>query len=226
MWTPDVPTPRPSAAMEDYLKAIHALGGATDRPVGTSELAAAMRVAARAATNMGKTLATLGLVNHTHYHGVRLTLAGERIALEVIRRHRLIERYLQEVLGYGWDEVHDEADRLEHVISERLEERMAVAMGNPTTDPHGDPIPSREGAFAAAPLAPLATLRPGERAVIGRVASADPEKLRYLAAQGLVPGATVEILERAPFGGLVRLRVGADERTVGPTIESNVLVDV
>jgi DtxR family Mn-dependent transcriptional regulator len=210
--------------MEDYLKAIHTLSADSARPVATSDLASMMGVSAPSATNMVKALAAVGFVTHTPYHGVRLTPDGERIALEVIRHHRLIERYLQESLGYGWDEVHDEADRLEHAISERLEERLAAALGDPTIDPHGDPIPSREGAVIAPALVPLAALSPGDRAVVGRVASADPEKLRYLGALGLVPGATVELLERAPFGGPVRLSVGGAERVVGPTLESDVLV--
>jgi len=209
--------------MEDYIKAIYRLEAAAS-PVGTNDLAAAMGVAAASATSMVKALTRLGMADHTPYHGVRLTPAGERVALEVIRHHRLIERYLQEFLGFGWDEVHDEADLLEHAISERLEERLAERMGNPLTDPHGDPIPTRDGAIAEQPLVPIASLPHGTEAVVGRVTTHDPDKLRYLATLGLVPGSAITLLDTAPFGGPVRLRVAGSERSIGPALAGEVLV--
>lgn len=212
-----------TAAMEDYLKAIYRLEQESDSPVGTNDLAAAMGVTPASATSMVKALSRLGMADHTPYHGVRLTPAGELVALEVIRHHRLIERYLQEFLGFGWDEVHDEADLLEHAISERLEERLAERMGNPLTDPHGDPIPTREGAIAEQPLVPIASLPIGEEATVGRVTTNDPDKLRYLARLGLVPSAAITLLDVAPFGGPIRLRVAGAEQSIGPALAGEVL---
>lgn len=213
-----------TVAMEDYLKAIYRLEQDSASPVGTNELAAAMGVTPASATSMVKALTRLGMADHTPYHGVRLTPAGELVALEVIRHHRLIERYLQEFLGFGWDEVHDEADLLEHAISERLEERLAERMGNPLTDPHGEPIPTREGAIAEQPLAPIASLPRATEATIARVTSHDPDKLRYLARLGLVPGAALTLLDVAPFGGPVRLRVAGAEQSIGPALAGDILV--
>lgn len=211
-------------AMEDYAKTIYKLQQAGEDRVSTNGLAMEMGVAPSSVTSMMKSLARVGMVEHTRYHGVRLTIAGERVALEVIRHHRLLERYLQEFLGFGWDEVHDEADRLEHAISERLEERLAELLGNPQTDPHGEPIPTRDGAVAVQSLVPLDAMGTGARGIIGRVASSDPEKLRYLRANGLVPGAAFTVLDVAPFGGPIHIRVGEMERTLGPTLAADLLV--
>lgn len=212
-----------TAAMEDYLKAIYRLEQESASPVGTNDLAAAMGVTPASATSMVKALTRLGMADHTPYHGVRLTPAGELVALEVIRHHRLIERYLQEFLGFGWDEVHDEADLLEHAISERLEERLAERMGNPLIDPHGEPIPTREGAIAEPPLVPVASLPRGAAATVRRVTTHDADKLRYLARLGLVPGALVTLLEVAPFGGPIRLNVAGMEQSIGPALAGEIL---
>ena len=210
-------------AIENYLKAIYQLsrtggeaggGRATAVRVGTQELAQRLGVTPASASRMLQRLAGLGLVEHEHYHGASLTPEGARVALETIRHHRLLELYLHNVLGYPWDRVHEEAERLEHYISEEFEARIFEALGRPVVDPHGDPIPTLEGtvppeyAAGAATQQALAQLAERDRAIVRQVPSADPEKLRYLAAIGLVPGAEVELLERYPFGGGVRLRVG------------------
>ncbi|HEX5502636.1 MAG TPA: metal-dependent transcriptional regulator [Thermomicrobiales bacterium] len=216
-----------SRAMEDYLKAIYKLGHeGTGGPVTTGALAEALAVAAPSATGMLKKLAELHLVAYHPRRGVTLTPAGEKVALEVVRHHRLLEAYLAEALGYGWDEVHDEADRLEHHVSDELEDRMDAALGYPTVDPHGDPIPSREGVVVAATCRPLTALAAGERGAVGRVSDADPGKLRYLAELGLRPGVAVTLLEELPFNGPLRVRVGPadEEHLLGRELAADVYV--
>ena len=198
---------RISPAIEDYLKAIYTLGLTTSQ-VTTSLLAEHIGFKPASVTGMLKTLAELNLVSYTPYHGVDLTVAGRRIALEVVRHHRLIELYLVEALGYSWDEVHDEAEALEHVISEKLEARIAARLGHPSFDPHGDPIPTLEGTLPAGEDVSLARLLVGDTAEIVRVCDQHPERLRYLADLGLVPGANVEVVASAPFDGPVSVRVG------------------
>lgn len=190
-----------SHAMEDYLKTIYEL--AHDRAVvTTSQLAERMQVRPASATGMLKTLAELHLVTHTRYRGVTLTPAGERIALEILRHHRLIERYLVEALGFGWDEVHDEADRLEHVISEKFEAQIASFLGHPTTDPHGSPIPAADGTMPSHSTLSLADALCGQRYRVSRVRSDnDAARLVYLASLGLVPGALLTVDAKAPFDG-------------------------
>jgi DtxR family Mn-dependent transcriptional regulator len=200
---------RYSAAIEDYLKAIYTLGRAQAQ-VTTSLLADHLRFKPASVTGMLKTMADMRLVAYTPYHGVELTPAGEQIALEVVRHHRLIELYLVEALGYGWDEVHDEAERLEHHISEKLEARIAAHLGEPDYDPHGDPIPTREGHLPAGSDARLADLVAGEAGSITRVRDQHPDRLRYLADLGLVPGAQVAVVASAPFDGPLSLNIGGD----------------
>lgn len=182
-----------SQAIEDYIKAIYALSQA-EKPVTTNGLADRLGVSAASVTNMMKRLARLRLVRHEPYRGVELTEAGEKVALEVIRHHRLLELYLSRHLGVGLDRVHDEADRLEHVISEDLEERIAAALGEPALDPHGDPIPTREGAVASRAVQQLASARPGQRGMIARVSDDDGHAVRDLEAAGLLPGVAVEVV--------------------------------
>jgi DtxR family Mn-dependent transcriptional regulator len=218
-----------SRAMEDYLKTIYKLAHEQgDEPVGTGALAEALAVTAPSATGMLKKLAELHLVEHSPRRGVTLTPAGEKVALEVLRHHRLLECYLSEALGYGWDAVHEEADRLEHLMSDELEARMDAALGYPTVDPHGDPIPSREGVIAAPASRSLATLAAGEAGEVGRVSDGDPTKLRYLADLGLRPGVAVTVLEALPFNGPLRVRVGpadgGSERLLGRELASDVFV--
>lgn len=190
-------------AMEDYLKAVYRLG--RHGSVATQQLADALGVAASSATNMAKRLHELGLVNHAPYHGVTLTPEGERVAVDVVRRHRLLETYLAEAVGLGWDEIHDEAERLEHHLSDRLEARLDSLLGFPETDPHGDPIP-RDGAEVA-PDPTLLQTPAGAEGRISRVSDHDPEQLRYLGSLGIVPGARIAVLEHLPFEGPVRIRV-------------------
>jgi DtxR family Mn-dependent transcriptional regulator len=198
---------RISPAIEDYLKAIYTLGLTTPQ-VTTSLLAEHIGFKPASVTGMLKTLAELNLVSYTPYHGVELTVAGRRIALEVVRHHRLIELYLVEALGYSWDEVHDEAEALEHVISEKLEARIAARLGHPSFDPHGDPIPTLEGTLPSGGDVLLAGMNVGESAEIVRVCDQHPERLRYLADLGLVPGASLEVVASAPFDGPVSVRIG------------------
>jgi DtxR family Mn-dependent transcriptional regulator len=182
-----------SQAVEDYLKAIYTLAQA-ERRVTTNDLADRLAVSAASVTNMMKRLARLRLVRHEPYRGVELTDAGERVALEVIRHHRLLELYLSRHLGVTLDRVHDEADRLEHVISEDLENRIAAALGEPALDPHGDPIPTRDGAVASRAVQVLAEAKPGQRGVIARVSDDDEDAVRNLEAAGLLPGVAVEVV--------------------------------
>ena len=203
-------TPDLTPATQDYLKAIYALEAAGERAT-TSALAARMAVSAPSATAMAKRLAELGLVERAPYRGVVLTEEGRRRALEMLRHHRLLERYLADRLGLSLDEVHAEADRLEHVLSEELEAKIDADLGFPTHDPHGDPIPDRELRLVPGGGRTLAELEPGERGSISRVPDGDPDLLRYLAELGLVPGSQVEVVAQAPFAGpvTVRTRSGA-----------------
>jgi DtxR family Mn-dependent transcriptional regulator len=199
-------------AMEDYLKAIYELS-LDQAQVTTSRLAERMNVRPASATGMLKTLAELHLVTHTRYYGVTLTPAGERVALEILRHHRLLERYLVEALGFGWDEVHDEADRLEHVISEKFEARIATLLGHPTTDPHGAPIPAMDGTMPVLSSLSLADVVIGHRYCISRVRGDNfPERLKYLESLGLVPGKQIVVLTIAPFDG--PLSIAVDNTTI------------
>jgi DtxR family Mn-dependent transcriptional regulator len=182
-----------SQAVEDYLKAIYRIAE-RDRPVTTNGLAERLGVSAASVTNMMKRLARLRLVRHEPYRGVELTEAGEKVALEVIRHHRLLELYLSRHLGVSLDRVHHEADRLEHVLSEDLEERIAASLGQPDLDPHGDPIPARDGSVAAPIAQPLSSARPGQRGVIVRVSDRDDKVMRELTAAGLLPGVNLEVV--------------------------------
>jgi DtxR family Mn-dependent transcriptional regulator len=174
---------------------------------------------------MIRRLAEQELVTHERYRGVRLTRAGRRAALRTIRRHRVIEAYLTTALGYPWDRVHDEAERLEHAASDELIDRMAAAIGEPETDPHGAPIPTREGTLVEQRLVSLATVAVGSRVRIQRVGDRDAEQLRYLAELGIVPGRQVEVVARAPFDGPIDLRVGRVVRSIGPALARQIAVE-
>ena len=202
-----------TVAVQDYLKAIYALETAGER-VTTSALAARMGVSAPSATAMTKRLADLGLVERAPYKGVALTEDGRRSALEMLRHHRLLERYLADRLGLTLDEVHAEADRLEHALSEELEAKIDAELGYPTRDPHGDPIPDRELRLKAGRDRTLADLKPGERASVSRVPNDDPELLRYLGELGLVPGSDVEVVSLAPFAGPVTVRTKRGDHAI------------
>lgn len=213
-------------AIEDYLKTIYTLSE-EESPVSTSRIAEARQVKPASVTSMIQRLAKLNLVDYEKHYGVTLSEAGRQIALEVIRHHRLIELYLMEALGFRWDEVHEQADILEHVISEKLEERIAAALDHPTHDPHGDPIPAKDGTIVQRDVRPLATLAPGAKARVARVVDdANTEMLRYLEELGLLPGAVVRIQEAAPFDGPLTLEVDEKEAIIGFNAAGAVLVEV
>ncbi|MBA2454089.1 MAG: metal-dependent transcriptional regulator [Chloroflexia bacterium] len=209
--------------MEDYLKVIYGLDERGNR-ITTQAIAERLDVAAPSVTGMLKRLADINLIEHERYRSIELTDAGRKVALEVVRHHRLLELYLAEALGYSWDEVHDEADRLEHLISEEFERRIDAALGHPTFDPHGDPIPTIAGDVSAVPEDRLSTLEPGDSATVVRVSDKDAEKLRYLGSLGLYPEADVTVIERMPFNGPLRVRVGDDEHVVGLELAASVHV--
>ncbi len=203
---PADPIPQITPPVEDYLKAIYSVAheGNAER-VSTSAIAERMDVSAASATNMMQKLAEMRLVDYVPYKGVALTSAGEKIALEVIRHHRLIELYLAEALGYSWDTVHDEAERLEHVISEEFEDRIDAMLGHPTTDPHGDPIPPKSGGLPTETLRPLSDVAVGESVVVQRVSDRDGAVLRRLSSLAIHPGVRVRVIGHAPRGGPITL---------------------
>ncbi len=217
--------PRPSATAQNYLKAIFVLG-ADGRPVTTSVLAQRLGVSAPTVTSMLKRLAAEGLVSHVRYHGVQLTDAGEAHALRVVRRHRLLETYLHDVLGMSWDQVHDEAEVLEHAVSDRLEDRIAAALGEPARDPHGDPIPPRRGVHREVVDEPLDRVPPGTRVRVERVSDRDPALLRYLARLEVRPGTELTVVERSPFGGPTWVQVGRRRHPLGTELARAIAVTV
>jgi len=210
-------------AVEDYLKVIYDLGR-SGGPVTTSSIAGRLSVAPATVTGMVKKLATLNLVAHEHYRGVELTEAGRKIALEVIRHHRLVERYLVEAMGVPWDQVHAEAEKWEHVLSEEMERRMDDLLGNPTTDPHGSPIPTADLQMAEEDHPRLAELLAGQTATVAEVGDENAEMLRYFAQLGLFPQTRVEVLSVAPFGGPLTLRIGSRECAIGRLAAESVFV--
>lgn len=213
-----------SEAVEDYAKTIYALERRGEGPVATTALAERLGVSPASVTAMLKRMDETGLVSHEPYHGVRLTATGRRVALEVMRHHRLLESYLSEVLGMPWDRVHDEADVLEHYISEELEERIASALGDPSRDPHGDPIPSRELAVAAELGVPLSELEPGVEGTFRRVSDSDPEMLRYLSERRILPGASMRVTGRQPFGGSLLVDVAGVEHAIADRLARRMVV--
>ena len=218
-----VPAPELTASVEDYLKAVYDLERAGE-PAATTELASRLGVAPASVTGMVRRLADAGLLTHEPYRGARLTPQGRSAALRTLRRHRVIEAYLVRALGYRWDEVDPDAERLEHAATDELVDRMATAIGEPTSDPHGAPIPSRDGAVDEARYRTLADLEAGVAAEVMQVSDDDPSLLRYLADLAITPGITVSVVERAPFGGPITLRVGETTRAVGPALAERVLV--
>ena len=210
-----------SVSVEDYLKAIYHLseGGEV---ASTNAIAQRLGLAAPSVTGMVKRLAEQGLVRHEPYRGAELTPQGRRAALRTVRRHRILEAYLVAFLGYDWGNVHDEAERLEHAVSDDLIERMAQTLGNPSVDPHGDPIPAPDGTIAEVIYTPL-TEMPAGPAVVSRVQAEDRDRLRYLASVGLVPGADVVVLAHAPFSGPVTVRIGTHTQVIGRELGDLVL---
>lgn len=215
-------------AVEDYLKAIYMIQSAQGRAT-TNEIADRLAVTPASVTGMIKKLANTDppLVEYRKHQGVQLTPEGERVALEIVRHHRLLELYLHQILGYDWEDVHAEADRLEHVISEEFEERISEALGHPSHDPHGDPIPTRELEIPASPSTRLSDLRQGSRAVVHRVQDRDPELLKYLSEIGMVPQARVQVLQYSQFDENLHLQIEGQAAPVvlGPRITRQIFVD-
>src|SRR4051794_35583613 len=215
-----------SPAAQDYAKAIYALETRTGCAVSTNDLAERMEVTPASASAMIRKLDEHGLVSHVPYKGVELTESGRTVALEVLRHHRLLELYLSESLGVPWDRVHDEAEVLEHVLSEELEELIAAKLGNPTRDPHGDPIPTRDGRIEETPTESLQKLEPGDCGTFVRVSDSDPEMLRYLSDRGIAPGDELEVIEKQPFDGPLFARFGDQVHVLGGTLARRMRVEV
>src|SRR3954469_17146151 len=215
-----------TSAVEDYAKAIYALQSRADAAVSNNALAERLGVTPASASSMVKKLAGLGLVRHEPYRGVRLTSDGLKVALEVLRHHRLLERYLAEELGVPWDRVHDEAEVLEHVLSEELEELIAAKLGNPTHDPHGDPIPTVDLVIEEAKTEALHDLPVGAAGVFVRISDSDPEMLRYLDDRGIKPGDAFTVVEKQPFEGPLFARFGDDVHVLGGALAAAMRVEV
>jgi DtxR family Mn-dependent transcriptional regulator len=214
-----------SPAIEDYAKAIYTLEQRGGGAVSTNALADRLEVTPASASGMVRRLCELGLVTHEPYQGVQLTADGVRVALEVLRHHRLLELYLAQSLGVPWDRVHDEAEVLEHVLSEELEELIAAKLGHPTRDPHGDPIPSADLVLAEQPTERLSDQVPGAVGRFVRVSDADPAMLRYLAERGIAPGDAFEVVDRQPFEGPVFVRFGSDVHVLGGALAAAMRVE-
>ena len=209
-------------SVEDYLKAIYRLsreGG----PASTSDIAAALGLSAPSVSGMIKRLSEQGLLEHVPYRGVELTAAGRLSALRILRRHRLIESYLVEFLGYSWDSVHEEAERLEHAVSDRLIERIADALGNPQFDPHGDPIPGTDGSIAELAYTALPNIEAGQTVEFRRVDNNDPDQLRYISSLGLKPGTVFTVIDRQPFQGPVTIRFDEKDHVIGYHLAGSLL---
>ena len=216
-------------ATEDYLKVIYALTASRER-ASTNQIADALDVKPASVTGMVKKLSqgTPPLVDYQKHYGVALTPEGEKVALETIRHHRLLETFLYETLGFDWDTVHDEADRLEHVISEEFEERIAQALGDPTHDPHGDPIPTRDLKMPSQATTRLSDLRPGQQAIVKRVRDTDPELLRYLSDCGIMPEMCIEVTGYSPFDDNLSIRIQdqLDVIVLGIRVTRQIFVEV
>ena len=213
-----------SPAVEDYLKAIYKL--ADEQPATTTDVARHLDVSSASVTNMVKRLAEMQLVEYQSYRGVSLTPAGEKIALEIIRHHRLLETYLREVMGYSWEQMHDEAEQLEHHISEEFESKLDELLGYPTHDPHGHPIPSRDGEIVETVAIALHEAEAGDAVVVRYLSDTNTELLRYLEDLGLLPGAVAVIQEKAPFSGPLTLHISGEPHVIGHEVATHVFVSV
>ena len=215
--------------IEDYLKTIYDLTASGER-ASTNQIAERMEVTPASVTNMIQKLAETDppLLDYRKHRGVKLTPEGEKVALEIIRHHRLLEMFLHQTLGYSWDEVHEEADRLEHVISEEMEERIAASLGNPQHDPHGDPIPTRDLHLPESDEEALSQLRPPQEARVKRVSDSDPELLRYLSEMGIEPASRLSVLEHSPFDNNLKVKIEGKSSPVvlGPRVTNQVFVDL
>ena len=212
-----------TAPVEDYLKAIYTIGKGTGA-AATNEIAQRLALAPASVSGMVRRLAEQGLLAYERYHGVRLTESGRRAALRTLRRHRVIEAYLSRALGYPWDRVHAEAERLEHAASDELVDRMAATIGEPEVDPHGAPIPTRDGSVDETEYKSLAELSVGITGVVVRVSDDDPSMLRYLAELSILPGKKITLKGRAPFDGPITVAIGRNELSIGPALAAHVLI--
>jgi DtxR family Mn-dependent transcriptional regulator len=210
-------------AVEDYLKTIYDIQ-VEQGQVATTVLAERLGVAPPSVTHMVKKLADLGLVVHQPYYGLQLTEAGQKMALKILRCHRLVERFLMERLGLAWDQVHMEAEKWEHVLSEEMQERMDALLGYPTTDPHGAPIPASDGSMAQPTRIRLSDLKPGQAAIIAEVSDHNPELLRYLGNLGLYPGAPISLTATAPPDDVVMVQVGVVKHALGRVAANHIFV--
>jgi len=215
---------RHTRAQEDYLKALYHLEG-DQRPVPTSELAQRLRISAASVSEMVTRLSERGLVSHDRYRGQQLTAEGRALALELVRHHRLLEMFLVQVLGYGLDEVHEEAERLEHVISERMEERIFELLGRPELDPHGHAIPSREGAVRHVSNRRLSDCRAGEAVVVGAVSDDDSDRLRELQRRRLMPGTRLDVVAGTEYESPIEARIGRKRISVPLGLAREVFVE-
>jgi DtxR family Mn-dependent transcriptional regulator len=214
----------PTQAVEDYLKTIYMVQQERGDVVATTILAERMGVSPSSVTNMVKKLADVDLTLYKPYQGVGLTESGREIALRVIRNHRLVELFLVEKLGVPWDQVHAQAESWEHSLSENLAERIEITLGNPTTDPHGSPIPTPDGEIVRPNQTRLANLRPGQSAVISEVSDNDADLLRYLADLALYPGETICVCQTMPHEGLITISINGTEHAIGPQVANRIFV--
>lgn len=214
---------RLSQALEDYLKVIYVLEADGEKAT-TTAIAQALDVSNASVTNMLKKLAGMNLIVHESYKGAELSPAGKKVALEILRHHRLLELYLKEVMGYSWDEVHDEAEKLEHHISEQFEDRIAELLNHPTHDPHGDPIPTKDGVMPEKATLALNEAETKTLYMVGRVRDQNPELLRYLEQQGVLPGVELTIIEKAPFDGPISLEINSEVISLGFSIAQNIFL--
>lgn len=215
-----------TAAVEDYCKAIYALEVRAEEPVSTNALAERLGITPGSVSAMLRRLDELGLIAHVPYRGVRLTDSGRTVALEVIRHHRLLESYLTQALGMPWDRVHDEAEVLEHVLSEDLEALIAAKLGHPTVDPHGDPIPTADLQMREGETERMESLQPGDEGVFVRISDSDPEMLRYLAERGIAPGDRFCVRDRQPFGGPLFVDFAGREHAIGGALAGAMRVEL
>ena len=216
--------PNVTHAIEDYLKAIWKLGHEGGGTVAAGDIASHLRISAPSVTGMVQKMKGMGLLHYARYGGVRLTPKGKKIALEIVRHHRLWELYLYTRLGVPLDRVDGEAERLEHVLSDDMEDLLARALGHPKHDPHGDPIPSKSGALAPLRGVALSAVPPGQPRTVTRVSDRHTEKLRYLVSLGILPGVRVTVVDRAPFGGPLTIRVGRKRHAIDPELAQHVHV--
>jgi DtxR family Mn-dependent transcriptional regulator len=211
-------------AIQDYLKVIYKISE-TGQIASTNAIAARLRVSQPSVTGMLKKLAEIKLISYTPYQGVKLTAPGRKIALEIIRHHRLLELYLAKAMGYSWDKVHQEAEKLEHFISEEFEQKMAEILGEPTSDPHGAPIPAKNGKIQKRNLSVLSSVKTGEKVTIKQVSDRDPEKLRYLAQIGILPDIVVVVSKKAPFEGPISVKIGKKQHHLGRALTDQIFVE-